>query len=683
MDEGELLKIERETTDKVCNECVGNSTSLTSDENKNQICEAQLVSACNDEIMGGSEQDLINNNEGNCGETDFEMTQSDCIETDCNVKKEVSKNIANPNAKLLQEKEMICSVLKATSSDGLSKPLHTVVCLGSDEIRANCQQVDRDGLLQALFNCVQKATELNDCSTLPHLLHQIAEVYFDEEEYEKAIQFIQLEKLYHQKLLTNLAAIQECWEMKLEAAKARKTVQRGTVQSLDNDKIRSLTEICASHCSPNLPGGKEEDACKDITTENNSSLTAQRLGAPRVQTVNCDYASLEMMEDRIEDSTEPLQVAVTIGECCARDSAMYAAEPSVEGEVEAVKARMHFNVATEHLYLENIKTDESCFQPHVTMPGKDNLTAKKTIKTESFSDVTQVVLNAVPFFHEEIESLQHSLKFVGKTTEENGQLSLKCNKTLQFNINSEAISKHSNHVSQKHAGNNSNDCINGGTWSVRSTSHSEETVEIAGRTTKQTHTNLLSAMSEEHQKIDSEVEQEIQFSEFQMSDEILEQQGDENEEEVSCFKHNAVSSSQKNDTEELMQFGDNSLSLDELAKRIQIEESIHAEGLVSILKKGSSNKTVTQARQKRSKRRVRFQDPQDMLDQEEGNGDSCLLLVLLCIVTVLLSILGTALYCTFGDLESTVCRDFTTQMDFYSTQFQQGFEKVKQWLLFS
>uniref|UniRef100_A0A4W3JU42 Uncharacterized protein n=1 Tax=Callorhinchus milii TaxID=7868 RepID=A0A4W3JU42_CALMI len=105
------------------------------------------------------------------------------------------------------------------------------------------------------------------------------------------------------------------------------------------------------------------------------------------------------------------------------------------------------------------------------------------------------------------------------------------------------------------------------------------------------------------------------------------------------------------------------------------------EGLVSILKKRSLNQEILRVHQKSSKRRVRFQDPEDVLDQV--SADSCLLLVLLCIITVFLSVGGTALYCTFGDLDSSVCRDFTAQMDFYYAQFQQSFEKAKHWLLFS
>lgn len=703
MDEGELVKVEVETADNVCNECVGNSTSVTSDENKNQICEAQLVSSSTDEIMGGQEQDLINNNEEDCERTDFEITQTDCMEADCNVKTDVLNGITSSNTKPSVEKEMTCDsdtpiILKTIPADGISKSPGIASCKGSDELEVNCQQVDKEELLQALLNCIQKATELNDCSTLPYLLHQTAEIYFDEEEYEKAIEFIQLEKLYHQKLLTNLAAIQEHWEVKLKAAMAREISGGKIVKSLDNDRIKKLTEICASHSRPNIPGGKisvsaecfyksechfiskEKKACKNISAEYNSN---RYLDTPRLQTAEYNYASLEVMEEQKEDSIES-QVAVPVGECCAREPEMYAADSSLVSQIEAVgaKARMHFDVKTQHLYSENIMTDESCCQTHASVPGNNMLTAAETIETELFSDETHVVINAVPCFHEEMGNPQHNLKCVGKTTEENDQISLKCNKTVQFITNGEAPHKHSNHVLQKHVRSNSSDCVHEDTRYVQNTIRPEGTVELDGQATKQNHTNVLAEINEEYQQIGSEVEEKIQHNECETSPEVSERR-DENVEELTNFNHNVITSSQKYNTDELLQINDNSHSLDELAKRIQIEESIHPEGLVSILKKGNSDKEIRQTQQKQSKRRVRFQDPQDTFDQDEGTGDSCLLLVLLCIVTVLLSVLGTALYCTFGDLESSVCRDFTTQMDFYCTQFEQGIAKVKHWLLFS
>lgn len=72
-----------------------------------------------------------------------------------------------------------------------------------------------------------------------------------------------------------------------------------------------------------------------------------------------------------------------------------------------------------------------------------------------------------------------------------------------------------------------------------------------------------------------------------------------------------------------------------------------------------------------------------LLLTDEVAGGSCILLVLLCIATVFLSIGGTALYCTFGDMESPVCTEFAANMDFYYTQILQRVEELKHWIAFS
>lgn len=87
--------------------------------------------------------------------------------------------------------------------------------------------------------------------------------------------------------------------------------------------------------------------------------------------------------------------------------------------------------------------------------------------------------------------------------------------------------------------------------------------------------------------------------------------------------------------------------------------------------------------QKPSKRRVRFQEIDDSLDQDEVGGGSCILLILLCIATVFLSVGGTALYCSFGDMESPVCTDFAANVDFYYTKLLQGMAELKHWIYLS
>uniref|UniRef100_A0A4W4FT72 Consortin C-terminal domain-containing protein n=2 Tax=Electrophorus electricus TaxID=8005 RepID=A0A4W4FT72_ELEEL len=122
-------------------------------------------------------------------------------------------------------------------------------------------------------------------------------------------------------------------------------------------------------------------------------------------------------------------------------------------------------------------------------------------------------------------------------------------------------------------------------------------------------------------------------------------------------------------------------TLDDLAKRIRVEEITPAAGLVSILKRrGSLEGSTTPAIPKPAgKRKVRFRVPDDGLDHDEVGGDSWLLLLLLCLATVVISVGGTALYCTFGDAKSNVCTDFSHNMDFYIGQVQRGIDELRHW----
>ncbi|KPP65960.1 hypothetical protein Z043_115583 [Scleropages formosus] len=188
-------------------------------------------------------------------------------------------------------------------------------------------------------------------------------------------------------------------------------------------------------------------------------------------------------------------------------------------------------------------------------------------------------------------------------------------------------------------------------------------------------------------------------------------------------------------------------SLDDLAKRIRVEEVTPADGLVSILKRrvtveGDTAQEGATLRQTK-RRRVRFREPDDGLDQgtspppttperywsrfvmctkgtacicvylwcvkcfgnnfqkfcsyvdmipcllccpslalvfsDEAGGASCLILLLLCIVTVVISVGGTAVYCLFGDQESTICTDFSHNMHFYLGHMQRGVDELKHW----
>nr|XP_020472650.1 consortin-like isoform X3 [Monopterus albus] len=125
----------------------------------------------------------------------------------------------------------------------------------------------------------------------------------------------------------------------------------------------------------------------------------------------------------------------------------------------------------------------------------------------------------------------------------------------------------------------------------------------------------------------------------------------------------------------------------DLAKLSNTEGGSYPDGLVSILKRRRAsldglpppgNTTTKQ----NSKRKVRFSEPEDSIEQDEVGGDSCLILLLLCLVTVVISIGGTALYCTMVDTYSNICTDFTHNLDFYVTSVQRFFEGLGRWLPF-
>ncbi|CAN9507804.1 unnamed protein product [Ophioblennius macclurei] len=123
----------------------------------------------------------------------------------------------------------------------------------------------------------------------------------------------------------------------------------------------------------------------------------------------------------------------------------------------------------------------------------------------------------------------------------------------------------------------------------------------------------------------------------------------------------------------------------DLAKLSNKGENSSPDGLVSILKRRRASldglpPPSTIAVKPNSKRKVRFSEPEDGIEQDEVGGDSCLILLLLCLVTVVISIGGTALYCTLVDTYSNICTDFTHNVDAYVTYVRRVFEGLGRWL---
>ncbi|KAM8876783.1 uncharacterized protein cnsta [Synchiropus picturatus] len=81
-----------------------------------------------------------------------------------------------------------------------------------------------------------------DDAQLPQRLHQVAQALVLTGDYQQALCCIHLERLYHQRVLENLQALQELWEPRC----------RGAALSMDTKHLEALQELCRTHSRPRL-----------------------------------------------------------------------------------------------------------------------------------------------------------------------------------------------------------------------------------------------------------------------------------------------------------------------------------------------------------------------------------------------------------------------------------------------
>ncbi|XP_034383536.1 consortin, connexin sorting protein b [Cyclopterus lumpus] len=351
--------------------------------------------------------------------------------------------------------------------------------------------VSRDGLpgpSPELLASLQSLRENSDYTMLPHSLHQIAEAYSLKEDYQWAIQFLQLEKLYHERLLSNLAALQANWESQWREKKNDGSISPAETDGIGQKHIETLSQICRTHLRPSI--SVEQDTM-------NSTL----------KDIQSEKETLQPCRDEVNET-----------ETTHQDEEQ---KQSVDPE---------------------LPTPQTCHQEG------------------------------------------------GEEEEEEEE--------------------------------------------EREEEEEEETCEEG-----------------------QEVEEEEEPCE------------ETPEEEVKVEWPTGVPQASDKD-------------LDKLS---HTEGRSSPDGLVSILKKRRASldglpppsDIVTK---QSSKRKVRFSEPEEGIEQDEMGGDSCLILLLLCLVTVVISIGGTALYCTLVDTYSNICTDFTHNVDFYVMNVRRFFEGLAHWL---
>ncbi|XP_052437205.1 consortin [Carassius gibelio] len=436
------------------------------------------------------------------------------------------------------------------------------------------------GFARSLLASLQELEEQGEHPLLPQCLHQIAESYMREEDYERAVRFIQLERLYHERLLSNLNALQQQWERRWSLVGQCQDGPEDRETELDAEHLEKLRHICRTHRQP----AWSADKCELSKVQRNSVIRETQGGEQHLNTQELSYSSGKVMEDR---STSEAQQEVIQHEDCSST-----APQSNQSE-----------------------------QQHD--PSSSSSSSSSSAVTDSSSSPACEDAGA----EEESVSMEASHRDATPM-----------DTALPGNMEAQPVTEETG------------DTVDTGQDMVESVQHTKQ--EDGG-----------------------EEEEALMLEEGGADQLPLERETPEKTAELDLEENgNGVESL------DIM----NVSMLDDLAKRIQVEEITPAAGLVSILKRRASlegaTSSVPAAPKPISKRKVRFREPDEGLDHDEVGGDSWLLLLLLCLATVVISVGGTALYCTFGDAQSSVCTDFFHNMDFYIGRVQRGMDELKHWL---
>ncbi|NWZ38895.1 CNST protein, partial [Brachypodius atriceps] len=685
----------------------------SADENENQLdSDGNEVLTSSGIAMGRQdqgEQDNINNNENtdsgdfipSCKESETE-TRSVSVHMDPQLEEKPITEKQPGGKRSPRSKRSSSKKSKGVSTVGttaiqeentLIKDTDFVQAEDAVETKENFHAKDQKQTLQSLFSLLREEVEQVDSKILPLCLHQIAETYFQEEEYEKAMKFIQLERLYHEQLLANLSSIQEQWERKWRTAVPSPiTTLRNSDKELSGQELEKLTRVCSSHQQQyyhilQLVAAENtwESSCLPQLMESRT-LKEREATAFKSGTETCPGAGPKKEdkqlstvcpgENKTERQTEAASLRVAAGkdhmeeQHCSAESTL---EPHTQstgtvgrpssGSLSSGDASKDNSLQLRERQLSKDAVEiEGAGEPGVEFP------LEPMVDALALTDADYMPTDLVPSDKDvpADRNLLRSKHAAGSSETASGQLGNSDLKQQQIQPGDDDDGQPSWDRTT------SDECSECNKVSEHeSTAHSRVCKEIQ-------------RAAGQEEKVSNE--QEDLFLRFLNGNIIdTEESADlANEEDFDAVPDISPERASYNSLEALS-LDDSFSSLDELTRRIEVTEITPVEGLVSILKKRDDRdgKTIAQVQQRQTKRRVRFQEMEDTLDQDEVSGGSCILLILLCIATVFLSIGGTALYCTFGDMESPVCTDFAANMDFYYTQILQRVEELKHWIAFS
>nr|XP_013996729.1 unnamed protein product [Salmo salar] len=402
----------------------------------------------------------------------------------------------------------------------------------------------------------QELGECQDHSHLPQSLHQIAEAFVLQEDYERAVCCVQLERLYHQRRLHNLTTLQEQWERR---CRSDGQGERNSNTDLAAQQLDRLAYICKTHQRPS-PGAEKCEAVDSVSVR-----------------VEERYPSHSSALDVAQNSRDSKRIGGFHRDCLIDGSLAKGEER--EGRAEFTDCRSQGTGQQTEREME-----------HTTQEGN-----------------------------------------AGHDPPTDGEISRsKPEERLGGEEEQEEVEE----------------------------AEEEKDSDVCFKALEQ-----ISVLA---------VKEQLTLEEVQQEESQIEELCEEYVQEEDMFVVEIIR--------------DGAASLDGLAKLITVEMT-PAPSLVSILKRRRSvcveNVCVAPSsalHKHPAKRRVRFKVPDDGFDQDQVGGDSCLLLFLLCLVTVVISLGGTALYCALGNAHSTICTDFSRNTDFYLAQLHRGMDQLRHWL---
>ncbi|XP_012666200.1 consortin isoform X2 [Otolemur garnettii] len=688
-----------------------------SDENENQLDgEGNERLTSSDNAMGKPgvfEQDSLNNNEScmlSCEAAAGETLENPACEEPNNGQAFLGTDKKIPGKRSARSQKGTAKKIPPGPSSGDTAlliqekmPSAATRGVGDDaaaEVNANDQPDAPTLVLQSLFSLIRGEVEQLDSRALPLCLHQIAESYYHEEDYEKAMKFIQLERLYHEQLLANLSAIQEQWETKW------KTVQPHTVTSLRNSEkgfngedFDRLTKICTTHHDPLLSkhkiGAVEKSLGRKCCTQLIASEDPKESGAAAKESESESCLGTEPSRES-QHKEEPPGDSPS---CNQMEGQAASPSPAVTAGTDHTAELLRSTEATPELHAQSSETvagsgsgpgsSENACDDDSHLPPAQTETCQNLAKIEGIAENPKGLPSSgsvtEPLILPGCDHILPTSIPEGKNPQaQRKELRLPLQDASEALPTDQLENSELNELRQPDLTDSDGKSLRGQADSEASENVLCENNKISDLSTPRPEVYMA---PEEKGDKDEQLSKETEDYLNSLLEGCLKDTEDSllYEEEDSDLLQDLSPEEASYSLQENLPSDDSCLSLDDLAKRIEIAEVVPAEGLVSILKK--RNDTVgdhpAQMQQKPSKRRVRFQEIDDTLDQDEVGGGSCILLILLCIATVLLSVGGTALYCTFGDMESPVCTDFADNMDFYYTKLLQGMAELKHWIYLS